>query len=113
MSPIVLTKTKGNEKNSCNEAHRPADLKSTQYRERLVDLREIEIRFRVEEHADHRDTADEMSNTEDETRREAVEPLVCLIEGVCCRDWPSMPRFDSVNRPEGNRTEQQPEGVRM
>jgi len=73
----------------------------------FVDLCQIEIALRVEEHQNHGDTADEVSDTEDETRGEAVDPLVRLVECIGSGDWPAVARFDPVDYPEGP----QPRGI--
>jgi hypothetical protein len=102
----VFSDPEADEQNTRDQTDRAADPDSTQNSKRFVDLCETEIGFRVEERADHRDTADEVPDTEDETRRKAVEPLVRLIQRVRGGDGPSMPRFDPVDRPECDRAEQ-------
>jgi hypothetical protein len=102
----VLTDSECDEQDAGHETDRPADLDTTGYRNRLVDLCEIEVLLRVEDHSHHRNTAHEVADAEDETRREPVHPPVRLIEGVRCGDWPAVTRFDAVNGTERDHPEE-------
>jgi hypothetical protein len=64
----VFTNSKRDEQDTGNKTDWSADLDPTEYRHRLVDLREVEVVFRVEEHPYHRNTADKVADADDETR---------------------------------------------
>jgi len=78
----VFTNSKRDEQATGNKTDWPTDLDSTEYRHRLVDLREIEVVFRVEEHPYHRNTANKVADADDETRGEPVHPLARLVERI-------------------------------
>jgi hypothetical protein len=107
----IFSNPKADEQDTGNQTDRAADLNTTQNGKWFVELCETEIRFRVEKHANHRDTTDEVADTEDETRRKAVEPLVRLVQRIRGGNRPPVTGFDPVDSPECDRTEQQPESV--
>lgn len=78
----VLADAQRDKQHTGHETHRPTNLETTENRDWVVDLREIEVCFRVEEHRDHRNTADEVADTDDEAGSEAIHPLVRLVESV-------------------------------
>jgi hypothetical protein len=103
----VLADAERDEKDAGDETHRAADPDAAEYRDRVVDLREIEVGFRVEENQHHRDTANEVANADDESREEAVHPLVRLVQRVGGCNRPAVSRFNAVDCPEGDCTEQE------
>jgi hypothetical protein len=68
-----------------------------------ADVTEFEVSFRPEEHRDHGDGADQVAHPEDETRREAVEPLVRAVQRVGGGHGPAVARLDAVDQPESDR----------
>lgn len=104
---VILPDSEADEQNASHDTDRSTDLDRIEYRNRFVYLCQIEVAFRVKEHADHCNTTDEMADPDDETRRKSVHPLVRLVERVGSRDWPAMPRFNSVHSPECNRPDHQ------
>lgn len=67
--------------------------------------------LRVEEHPDRRDAADEVTHAENETRCEAVHPVVRLVDCVGSCHRPPVARLDTVDRPERHRAGEQPDRI--
>lgn len=67
-----------------------------------TDLGQSEVVLRPKEQGDHRDTTDEMAETQEEARGEPVKPFVRLIECVRCCDGSTMAWFDTVDESEEN-----------
>ena len=105
----VLPDTQEDEEDTSHETDWPTDLDTTEYREWLVDLSEVEIRFRIEEHSHHRNAANEMAYSDDETRSKPIQPLVRLIKCIRCRNRPAVTGFDSMYCPEQDCSDQETE----
>jgi hypothetical protein len=103
---VVFSNSKADKQDTRNQTDWAADLDTTQNSKWFVNLCEIEIRFRVKERTNHRDTTDQVPDTEDETRRKAVEPLVRLVQRVRGGDRPPMTRFNPVDGSKCDRTEE-------
>jgi hypothetical protein len=102
---FVLSNPKANEKHPCDQTDRATDLDTTKHGEWIVNLCETEVGFRIEEHADHGEATDEMPDADKQTRRQAGEPLVRLIQRIGGGDRPSVTGFDTVDSTECDRTE--------
>jgi hypothetical protein len=96
----VLANSQHHEQNPGDDAHGTTDRDAPGQLDRVVDLREREVPFRVEERPDHRDATDEVTDADDEARREPVEPRVRPVERVGGGDRPAVARFDAVEGPE-------------
>lgn len=96
-----------------DKTDRSADLDSSENRDRFADLGEVEVRFGEEERTDHRNTANKVTDSDDETRCEAVEPLVCSVKSIRSSNRPAVARLDSVYCAERCRPEQEPKFVEV
>jgi hypothetical protein len=110
----ILANAEQNQEHPSDETYRPTQNKSLREHidpKWLVHVCHLEVRLCEEKHADHRNTTDEMADTQDETRCKSIDPFIRLVQCIGGCNRPSVAWFHSVDSSKSNCTSEKPDRV--